>query len=581
MLKQILSPNHSGKKVILCVVLFLLFVTPIFAQRGRYQRKSISSVETVWIKPGALQDVKFDYAFFDKMVDFYIEVERFDYNVLPENLLTSFREQANALTEITPNKIGTILENTVVKEIVDILNSPDVKKNRGLALKDEAAWQTFAATKAKSIGLTVKELEALMNSAYIYLPYITSMKKEIKKKNISVNINGGLLWYQVKVDKDGNASVKKVLGVKTKGIGFATIGEKIYKKFRFGKEVLETTEDQYAQYDAVLVWAKNLGVKTKEINAFKLQAQVVEVIGRKYSFPLGFLEGVHLDDGFNLMEFEEDKEGNEIAKSVGFVRVIETGKNIKDPTNYTIAVQLLGRRQDIGGVVMEHPRLGIDMRIKLGFITGISIPKEYTYRYIVSEGDSLKILKKDLTDAAEANLTFAYNIAPIIGSSQTFLDLGIGFGVGLAEFNDDTKGTAYVFDVYLGFTKKLWFGRSNLGISASGGANSVGLSGKWLENDYKYTVSALGVNFGADFEYLINPDLSFNFGASYKLGFTPLEVKLEYDDNEIFSHTDSEEIDELFPDLNLGGIKFSAGINYSLGALPFNLFGFLDPLKKH
>jgi len=580
MLIQILSPNHSGKKVILCVVLFLLFVTPIFAQRGKYQRKSISSVESVWIKPGALQDVKFDYAFFDKMVDFYIEVERFDYNVLPENLLTSFREQANALTEITPDKISDVLENTVVKEIVNILNSPDVKKNRGLALKDEAAWKTFAATKAKSIGLTVKELEALMNSAYIYLPYITSMKKETKKKNISVDIDGGLLWYQVKVDKDGNASVKKVLGVKTKGMGFATIGAKSSRKFQFGVEAFETTEEQYAQYDAVLAWAKNLGVKTKEINAFKLQAQVVEVIGRKYSFPLGFREGIHLDDGFNLMEFEEDNEGNEIAKKVGFVRVIKTGKNIEDPNNYTNAIQLLGRKQDIGGVVMEHPRLGIDLQIKAGYITGMNIPKEDTYHYFEDTGDTLKILKDDLTNAAGANLTFAYNIAPIIGMTQTFLDFDIGYGIGIAEFSEGIDGTTSMLELDFGLIKKLWFTRANLGINAAGGLDMLNIAGKFNEKDYKYSVNSYSVKFGADLEYLITPDLSFNFGANYKLGFTPLEVKLEYDESEVFSDTDSK-VEENYPDLNLGGLKFSAGINYSLGALPFNLFGFLDPFKRY
>jgi len=564
------------KKVILCIIFVLLSITTLFAQQGKYQRKSISSVETVWIKPGALQGgVKFGYEFFDIMAEHYIEVERFDYNVLPEKLLTSFREQTNALTEITPDKISDVLENTVVKEIVDILNSPDVKRNRGIALKDEAAFQTFAATKAKSLGLTVKELEALMNSAYIYLPYITSMKKKVKEKTINVNIAGGLLWYQVKVDKDGNTSVKKILAVTTKGFGSATSGSKSFKKYRFGKEVFETTEEQYAQYDAILAFAKNLGVKTKEINAFKLQAQVMEVIGRKYSFPLGFLEGVHLDDGFNLIEFEEDKEGNEIAKKVGFVRVIKTGKNIEDPTNYTIAAQLLGRKQDIGGVVMEHPRLGIDLQIKAGYITGINIPKDDTNFNFVKQ----LILKEDLTDAASANLAFAYNIAPIIGMTQTFLDIDIGIGKGLPKFEKDIKGTAYIFDVYLGFTKKLWFGGSNLGISAAGGIDMFDLSGKLSDNDYKFSVNAYGVKFGADYEFLINPDLSFNFGANYKLGFTPREVTYEWDGCEI-SSTGSE-VKENYPDLNLGGLKFSAGINYSLGALPFNLFGFLDPLKKH
>ena len=572
------------KRTILFFCFFVLFsinLKSLFAQQGKYQRKSISSVETVWIKPGALQSLKFDYDFFDKMIDYYVEVERFDYNVLPEKLLINFREQANALTEITPDKISDVLENTVVKEIVDILNSPDVKKNRGIALKDEAAFQTFATTKAKSLGLTIKELEALMNSAYIYLPYISSAKQEVEKKSITVTINGGILWYRVKVDQDGNSSVAKLLTAKTNGFGSATNGSKSFKKYRFGKEVFNTTEEQYAQYDAILAFAKNLGVKTKEINAFKLQAQVMEVIGRKYSFPLGFLEGVHLDDGFSLMEFEEDKEGNEIAKQVGFVRVIKTGKNIENPTNYTIAVQLLGRKQDIGGVVMEHPRLGIDLQIKAGYITGINVPKEDTYHCIAAAGDSLKILKDDITNAAGANLTFAYNIAPIIGMTQTFLDFDIGYGIGIAEFSEGIDGIASMLELDFGLIKKLWFTRANLGINAAGGLDMLNIAGEFDEKDYKYSVNSYSVNFGADFEYLINPDLSFNFGANYKLGFTPLEVKLEYDDNEIFSHTDSEKIDELFPDLNLGGLKFSAGINYSLGALPFNLFGFLDPLKKY
>ena len=43
-------------------------------------------------------------------------------------------------------------------EIVEILNNPDVVKNRGAALKDESALQSFAATKAKSLGLDRKSV---------------------------------------------------------------------------------------------------------------------------------------------------------------------------------------------------------------------------------------------------------------------------------------------------------------------------------------------------------------------------------------------------------------------------------------
>ena len=34
--------------------------------------------------------------------------------------------------------------------------------------------------------------------------------------------------------------------------------------------------------------------------------------GKKYGFPLGFREGVHLDDGFDLDENSEDADGNDV-----------------------------------------------------------------------------------------------------------------------------------------------------------------------------------------------------------------------------------------------------------------------------
>ena len=41
------------------------------------------------------------------------------------------------------------------------------------------------------------------------------------------------------------------------------------------------------------------------------------------------------------------------------------------------------------------------------------------------------------------------------------------------------------------------------------------------------------------------------------------------------------EVSDLYPDLSLSALGFNLGVNYALGELPFNLFGFLDPLKKH
>ena len=367
-------------------IILLSFLTFLSAQQGKYVRKSVSSLESVWYKPGSLSGLSFDSKTFDKFIDFYIETPRFDYNVLPSRLLQDFRREANSLDEITAEALSEVLESTVTSKIVEILNDPEIMKNRGSALKSESALQSFAARKAKSVGLTTKELATLMNSAYIYLPFISSAKKESEgPKDLSITINGGIIWWQMKVGGDGSITVDQVLTASTTGLSSIdptskVMGKPVYNEFSFGNEKWSTTPEQYCQNDAMLAFCKNLGVKTKEIDDFKLTAQIVEASGKNYGFPLGFREGVHLDDGFHIVEYEEE-DGEEVAVKKGFVRVTKTGNNNEDPNSFTYSKQLLGDRVSEGTLVVEHPRLGLDASFSLGFLTGLDIKQKHTYIY--------------------------------------------------------------------------------------------------------------------------------------------------------------------------------------------------------
>jgi hypothetical protein len=588
------------KKVIIISVL-LVSVSLLVGQQGKYVRKSVSSLESVWFKPGSVAGLDFDSKTFDKFIDFYVEVDRFDYNVLPGNLIQDFRREANSIDEINPDAISDVLESTVISKIVDILNDPDVMQKRGTALKDESAFQSFAATKAKSLGLTTDELKTLMNSAYIYLPYIHSAKKETEDKYLSITIYGGILWWQLKVDGSGNASVEKVLEAKTSGLssidpnGKNPLTDKpLYTEFKFGNEKWSTTPEQYAQNDAMLAFAKNLGVKTKEIEAFKLQAQIVEADGKKYAFPLGFKEGVHLDDGFHIVEFMEDEQGNEVAEQIGFVRVAKTGDNKSDPNNFTYANQLLGSKVSEGTVVMEHPRLGMDARIKFGMISGMNISRSHSQLPNFLGGEYIFVDDEGATSEIGANITFAYNLAPIIGVSQTFLDIDMGFFMPVVEINPNAEAFPFIIPINFGVTKKIQFGKSNLGVGVNGGFDMFSMAGtitvstvSSTEYTYAYSIMALGFGASVNYEMLLTPDLSFNIGAGYRLGLAPLSASItidetEYDLTENYTtYFPGKDFDETFEDLNLGGLGINLGINYALGELPINLFGFLDPLKKH
>ena len=576
------------KKVIIISVL-LVSVSLLVGQQGKYVRKSVSSLESVWFKPGSVAGLDFDSKTFDKFIDFYVEVDRFDYNVLPGNLIQDFRREANSIDEINPDAISDVLESTVISKIVDILNDPDVMQKRGTALKDESAFQSFAATKAKSLGLTTDELKTLMNSAYIYLPYIHSAKKETEDKYLSITIYGGILWWQLKVDGSGNASVEKVLEAKTSGLssidpnGKNPLTDKpLYTEFKFGNEKWSTTPEQYAQNDAMLAFCKNLGVKTKELDAFKLSAQIVEASGRKYGFPLGFAEGVHLDDGFHIVEYEEDAKGNEVAVRKGFARVSKTGDNKEDRNNYTYAKQLMGRKVSEGTVVMEHPRLGMQARLNMGLTVGSSIQPEHTSLSLV--GSNPQVLAEEATSQIAGNLLLSYNLAPIIGVSQTFIDTDIGFSVPLAEYvlaEDETvpSAAAFVLSPYMGLTKKFG-GRMYASATLGGGVDMLTIAGIYddsgIDYDYTLAIMALGFKAGGELGMMLTPDLSLTASANFKLGLTPMSGTLTWDETE-------HDIDDLsaYEDLNMGGLTITIGVSYELGELPINLFGFLDPFKKH
>ncbi|MEA2103183.1 MAG: hypothetical protein U9P79_00870 [Candidatus Cloacimonadota bacterium] len=563
------------KKLFLILILLGLFSFS-YAQQGKYVRKSVSSVETVLIKPGALEGINnFDYDFFDKLIDFYIETDRFDYNVLPEPIIQNFKTEMDSKKKWTTEEVSKVLKKTVVKKILEILNSNDVKQARGIALKDEAAFQSFAATKAKSLGLTAKELETLMNSAYIYLTYITSMKQSVSDGKISVSIKGGIIWYHVKIAPDFSVSVNQVVAQKSSARSFISHavtdknGAVLYYKFTFGKEVYKTTEALCAQYNAMLAWAKNLGVKTKKIAAFKLSGQIVEAKGRVYSVPIGFKEGVHLDNGYDIVEFVEDKNGNEKKKIVGYGRVIHTGNNLKNPNDYTKIRQYIGKKQSPGVLLFERPRLGISISLNPYYMLEMEVPKNATKSEYFSE---ISILGEDATTSVGADLIFSYNLAPIIGVTQTFFDLDVAYGVPLVKYNTDVSGYSSTLSLYGGFSKKMWFTRSNLNLNFAGGIDMLHIAGEMYSDDYTYSVGAWGAKANANLEYLLTPDWRFGVGAGYKYGLEPTSVK--FNDNE-------EKISGVYEDINLGGISLNLTLSYDLSSLPINLFGWLDPLKKY
>ena len=93
-------------------------------------------------------------------------------------------------------------------------------------------------------------------------------------------------------------------------------------------------------------------------------------------------------------------------------------------------------------------------------------------------------------------------------------------------------------------------------------------------------IRSIGFKFAGDFEKLITPDISINLGLQYKYALPPMQLAITWGDIYDYTYEGADVID-LYPDLSLSALGFNLGVNYALGELPINIFGFLDPFKKH
>ena len=591
--------------IIIPTFFFISIWSNLFSQQGEYKRKSISSLESVWFKPNSISGLNFDSKTFDTFIDFYLETERFDYNTLPKYLTDDFIKKANKLDIVDPLNISKLLEQTISNKILSILNDPEIINQRMENFKNESDYQSFAYTKGKSRGLNKSQLESLMNSAYIYLPYISSassytktkkviIPKEEKKKNkrskknnnkadtlevvnkYTVEINGGIIWWKMLVSERGLVSIKKINTSTTSASSSYDPSSKsaktLYNSFSFGTETWRTTPEQYIQNDAMLAFVKNLGIKTKEIRDFKLSSQIIEADKKRYGINIGKREGIHLDDGFYIIEIEENSDGIEIEKRKGFARVIKTGDNVNNSNNLTYIKQVMGPKVSEGSLILEHPRLGIQTNFSFGTISGVSIKPKHTSLF-----NEENLISENISALFNSNFTFSYNLAPIINSTQTFLEMELGISIPKNTFSNNAidDPLALFSSVYVNLIKRFG-GRVFGGIKVGNGLDFMSVTDSTNDLNYSCDITTYGIKTGAEVGFIIKPDFLITLNTEYKYSFLPYRVNFNYNGEEF-----EKKIKNEYDDFSLGGLSINIKFIYELREFPINIFGSLDTFKKY
>jgi hypothetical protein len=524
------------------IILILSSLNLAIAQGLKYERKSISYVDILYLSDRDIKIEDEQKKYLLKKLREYIEMQRFDYNQIPEKLVNKFKSALESRgPDVSLDEIVELLRKKFNPAIIKIL---DIKKEiRAQGLLTEAQRNSFIATKVKALGITAEQALKIMNSAFIYVPVISKYNAYTSKNTYVVQLKAGVIWFRVVYSGKGKSDLKLVVKKETDGEGYSTVGE----NYTYEGQKLDYKE--FAFRTAVIALSRDIQVAVRSIPEFRLGAQVKETSLITVSFPMGTREGIKIDDGYDLVELRQNQVGEITQHKIGFARVIQIADNRSNRNQLSKAKIIIGGIGIEPGIyVIERPRLPIDLLVKLK-----------------SNPLSIKTGRKTETMTGySVSADFFYNLGRNWNISQLLLGGGISFGSGNAENLDTLKSifgekpTVFIMDFNFALLKRFYFpliriavvGRSDLILEY------VGFSRKDGEGIGNYN---LGLAFEIGVEFVATPD--FNVGVGIGRRF--------FLDNKVWGK--SEGYSGPFPGaVNNSGMFFSLNVNYALPKLGFD-----------
>jgi len=543
------------------VVAFLVLATSVsgvFAQQ-KSERKSISCVNSLWLATPEARNLSSEQIkVLTNELKYYIEMERFDFNQLPEAITAEFVKSANAKDTLSVKEIAKLMNEKLSPAIVSILEN--VVDSRAGELITESQKQTFLATKAKELGITLEQITLVMNSAYIYLPVITGYSRSVSKSgSISYSLKGGIIWFHVDMSS-----------------GKPVVVQKVAKKTSASDSDKDDAEAFAATSEAL---AHNLQIATRSIDEFKLTAPITEVDGGDIHFQLGLKEGIALDDPYWVGEWMVNDSGGVKFQKNGWVRVGGIADNTENNREASAGWAVKKGIWAPGMSVMEHPRYNVDIAFKPRLMQ-----MKISEGYVPVAGGYLHT-KEDFSGFVPGiDIDLQVYLASLIGIRQSFFILGGSFAFPTSEFeqigaelNDLNTSPPFVWGAHGGFMKKIYKGPLAISLEAKVGMMFYSVSQSWTtyggeEETFTISNNTFGGQLGAGIDYAFTPDI--NVGAG--LGFRMYPVS----DVWTYSYGEDGESGTLvntgfpFPEVNHTGLTVGLYAHYTPMALPF------DPVRQ-
>jgi hypothetical protein len=547
----------------------LLSITILFttsyasAQTRKYERKSVTSLGTVLVKSGLSPDLDI----VRNRLKAYIELPRFDFNVISESSIKEFIKKANQ-TDLSPESIADALKQTVVPKILEVVKATAALRAQGNLKEEDLA--RAVVDKMKGSGLTAEDIKKVYNSSFIYIPVITDYKEETVLNVFTVEIKGYILWYRIIVSDDGksaSALLLTKLSEPKSGAWSANPDESFQLKRR------KVDGRTYARLVAIGGWAQAEALAMRELPEFKLSAEIRSVEGQFATAGLGKREGIELDDGFDVIDFFDDGKGAVVTKDIGFYRVSQVADNRTNDNESSLFYGYIRAGVERGSLLVERPRPPLDVRIAPKFATlnipQVALPADFsTYNNLISNFPfGIFAFNENVGAAAGIDADFALNLARWLGVTQFFAVLGVGFSFPLSAPQNETS--TFFWNVHFGFQKKFWFSWINLSLGVLAGLDFLNVSGS---NDAPGRLEDLNLlmlsgRLDAALELMLNPDLLFSVRAGYKLATSPIAGTIKFRGVDEISLSSEGRLD-LFGNINFSGFMLSATISFTFPRSP-------------
>lgn len=494
---------YSNLKFCNILIITFLFFYTIFAQSDnvsskRYTRKSISVVPTIILRSKNFNITEKHKIKINNYVKKSISLNRFEYNNLPDKILKKYFQTIKSSNPKSIDDIQKILKKTVFTTIRKILELNMEKRAQNLIT--ETQKNKFIRIKAKETGITSRQLDKILNSAYIAAPVFTSIYAKTGNKYV-IRLDGGIIWYRI-VYSNSKYYIKYHKTISTssygqamRGLDYNYLGYDSYKKYAF-----ETALKNYT---------RNLQAKIKSIIKFSLSNTIQYVSGNSVKFNLGSDQDVRVDDRYKIFEYSKNRNGNVNESYKGFFLVTDVVNNEND--EYKLSKGRLIHNHDVsrGMRIKEYSRIGLE------YSYGLS---SRPILYVNDEGYHFKLDKEYI--ARSIFLQCNYNIGRPFLVSQLFFQFNIFMG-GIPgkprlAANDINKGSFGIFlGGEIGTFKKIYIGPLFLGAG-------IGLG----EEFFDYTI--LEPN-----EYNLNsiPDFYSYYSGLGEIALSPkmnIGIKLKY-----------------------------------------------------